>query len=109
MGSRKPLGDNRISRRIERHSDVSAGHFDIDVGVIRLAVVPVHDAVMAGIDGGLGDRVWNLPPKGIQKTAGTLPGIATGKHAISVLLKNPKTNGLRRAEDGPIGGSSAHG
>src|SRR5690348_17756966 len=70
------LGDERVRQGIEGHSDVSSRNLKIDFRIPGYAIAPVHEAIVAGVDGGLQYRLWNSAPQRVDEIAGASAGVA---------------------------------
>lgn len=102
MGLRKTLRNYCVSQRIERHPDVSSGNFKVDFRILRHAIAPVDNAVMARVNRGLEHRVRNVTPKAVNKAAGAATCIAIGQNSRTVLVEDSLANSFGGVQDRAI-------
>src|SRR5215831_9306580 len=100
------LGNDGIDDRIECHSNVSTGHFEIIVRIPGDAVAPIDNSVVLGVDGGLHHRGGYRAAEGINEVASTGPGVALGKNGLAVFLQNSQPDRFRSLDHSAIGNRS---
>src|SRR5271166_1255581 len=95
---------------------MGAWNFHVHLRVHSPTVAPVHDAIVARIDGGFNHRSRNFVAERIEEIAGALSRITVGQDAAAVLVQDAKAYRLGRPENGPIcyrapdgGGQSGQG
>lgn len=88
---------------------MGTGDFDVDLRVHGSAVTPIHDSIVARVDGSFEHRVGHSATQRIDEVAGAASGIAVGKNAAAMFLKNPETNRFCRVKDRSIGESASDG
>jgi len=108
LGFGQALGHDRVRCRVERHSDMCARDFDVDIGVHRPAIAPIDDSVLARVDGSFEHCPGNLAAERVEKIAGTAAGVAIRQHSAAMLLQDFEAHGLSGMEDRSIRYRSAN-
>src|SRR5665811_954621 len=76
--------------------------FKVRVEVSGQAITPVHDAIVARVDGSLQHRFRNAAAKGIKKVTGTTTGVAGRHHGFAAFLQNPFAHRVRSLQHGAM-------
>lgn len=91
----KPIGHERIDLGMKSQADVGGRNLKINVAIPGYTEGPVHDAISAGIDGGLQNGRRQITPQDVDKVAPAMTGIAVFENICCVLAVNPPADGTR--------------
>src|ERR1039458_4963372 len=102
MGLRETVGNDAICGGVKRQSDVRARNLEINGRASGDAVMPIHDAIVASVDGGLKHRLGHLAVEGKATPAGAHRGVASWQYARPMLCQYPLAYGFCGAQDGLV-------